>query len=420
MYFIVNIALVSLLLSTAVGHVILCYYGSWAVYRPGNGLFDPEHMDPTICTHIIYAFIGVSANGWITIFDPWADLPEGGGKDGFRKFVGLKEISPSTKVMISIGGWNHGSTTFSPMVTDPTTRATFVKNVVTFLKTYNFDGLDVNWEYPAQRGGISTDVENYVYLLQELKEAFEDDGYILTASVGAVESIASQSYDIPKVSKYVDFISLMTYDLNGSWNRVVGINAPLYPASHETTAAQLQLNAEACVTYWLNNGADPKKIVLGIPLYGRTFTLANPENNTPGSTANGPGIAGPYTREAGFIGYNELCEKNLTEKWTTVWFEEQKVPYAYYGNQWIGYDNEQSISIKSKYIIARELAGVMFWSAETDDFRAICHDTKFPLIKTAYNIFMTTRMQSMKITGRTKTVKMTRSIIIAVNTMIQI
>lgn len=76
-----------------------------------------------------------------------------------------------------------------------------------------------------------------------------------------------------------------------------------------------------------------------MPFYGRAFTLDNSQNNGIGAPAAAPGTAGPYTRESGTLGYNEICEMQLSEKWEVHYEEEQRVPYAVKGNQWIGYEN---------------------------------------------------------------------------------
>lgn len=41
--------------------VVVCYLGSWAVYRPGRGAFAIENIDPSLCTHLIYSFAGLDA-----------------------------------------------------------------------------------------------------------------------------------------------------------------------------------------------------------------------------------------------------------------------------------------------------------------------------------------------------------------------
>jgi chitinase len=43
------------------------------------------------------------------------------------------------------------------VVNDASRRAAFVNNIVDFVREYGFDGFDLDWEYPAQRGGAATD-----------------------------------------------------------------------------------------------------------------------------------------------------------------------------------------------------------------------------------------------------------------------
>ncbi|WP_370465945.1 glycosyl hydrolase family 18 protein, partial [Salmonella enterica] len=54
---------------------MVCYFSSWARYRPGDGMFDVDNIDPFLCTHIIFAFTGLSNHTWeIEVLDPWNEL----------------------------------------------------------------------------------------------------------------------------------------------------------------------------------------------------------------------------------------------------------------------------------------------------------------------------------------------------------
>ena len=355
---------------------IVCYFSSWTVYRTGLGKFDISDINPQLCTHIIYSFLGINTDGSVRVMDSWADLPS--GLDGYGKFTRLREQSPGTKAMISIGGWSAGSSNFSQVAGNPGTRAWFVQNVVNFLGQYNFDGLDVDWEYPNQRGGQPSDKENYVALLRELRQAFNPQGYILSVAVAAAESSASKSYNIREVSQQVDFINLMAYDFNGSWNWKTGFNAPMYASSRES-GEQASLNMNSAVIYWLQQGAPGEKVILGIPAYGRSFTLADPGNNGLGAPITGPGARGPYTQEAGLLGFNEICTDLGQGGWTVIGDPQQQVPYAFKGHQWVGYDDASCVGKKADYINRMLLGGAMLWSIDTDDFRGTCGQ-KYPLL----------------------------------------
>nr|CBM69270.1 venom protein Ci-45 [Chelonus inanitus] len=383
MRFIILYAAISLVLTitAASSKKIVCYFGAWSVYRPGNGKFDINEIDPTLCTHLIYSFVGVDGKD-VKVLDTWSDLPE--NLNGFGKFVSLRKKNPSIKIMVAVGGWNAGSVPFSQMAGDPVQRKAFAQNVVMFLKKYQFDGLDIDWEYPAQRGGSQEDIKNYVKLARTLKKAFSQHGYLLSAAVAAPESSASKSYNIAEMSKYLDFINLMEYDFHGPWDGHTGMNAPL-SASSSDSGNELKLNIKASVNYWVKNGAPREKLILGIPTYGKSFTLSNPRNKGVGAPATSPGTAGPYTREAGMLGYNEICEMHKANDWEIHQDKERGVPYAVKGNQWVSFDDISAIIAKAKFVKQENLGGAMIWSIETDDFKGIC-GKRYPILKALNSI----------------------------------
>ncbi|EDW09710.2 uncharacterized protein Dmoj_GI18891 [Drosophila mojavensis] len=279
------------------------------------------------------------------------------------KTIALKQRNPKLKVLAVVGGWNEGSTKYSAMAADPAKRATFISSTLAFIRQHGFDGLDLDWEYPGQRGGSSADRANFVTLLREIKEAFAPHGLELGIAVGASEASAAISYDIPAISEHLTFINVMTYDFHMAMDGYLGFNAP-YP------------EVEKSIDYWLSQGAPAEKLILGIGFYGHSYQMADSSQNQPGAPCRGPGEAGPYTRERGFMGYHEICQKN----WQTVFDGEKKSPYAFSGDQWIGYDNVQSIELKMQLVQSRNLGGAMTWSIETDDFRGLCGET-YPLLK---------------------------------------
>jgi len=257
--------------------------------------------------------------------------------------------NPNLKVLVAIGGWNEGSEKYSQMVSSSASRSVFIQSVIAMIVKENFVGIDLDWDYPANRGGVPADKENFVLLCRELREAFDAAGHsdwLVTAAVSAGKATADTAYDIPGISRYVDFINIMSYDFNGAWDPFTGHHSPLsgHPNDVEPT-----FNTEFAVDYWINGGAPASKLNLGLGLYGRGWNLDNPQNNGPHAPAQQPIPAGPYTREAGFWGFHEICEKQVIEQpgqWTVVYDEHYKSPYAYNDRIWIGYEDERGIEDK--------------------------------------------------------------------------
>lgn len=72
----------------------------------------------------------------------------------------------------------------------------------------------------------------------------------------------------------------------------------------------------------------------------------------------------------------------------TVWDPYYLAPYSYWGRQWVGYDSVESITLKAQYAKAMGLAGGMVWSIETDDFRGLCGEGKYPLLNAIKRVFL--------------------------------
>ncbi|XP_003484989.1 probable chitinase 2 isoform X1 [Bombus impatiens] len=347
--------------------VVTCYVASWAVYRNNDGKFGIPYIRPELCTHIIYAFAGLDSKTWtITSLDPNIDID----KDNYKRMTELREQYPGLNILLAIGGWNEGSKNYSILASSPTRRSIFVKSVVDFLEEYKFDGFDLDWEYPGSRGGSPEDKLYFALLVKQLKEAFKESNYLLTAALGSNKAIIDTAYDIPEISKYLDYIHVMAYDYHGSWDKKVLPNAPLRSGDG--------LSVMETLNYLLSKGAPANKTILGLPMYGRTYILASKLNSSQESPINRTtitnGFKGPYTDQEGFMGYNEICEELVSHKgnWTSGWDDTSDTPYVINDDHVIVYDNLRSLKAKIEYAMSLELAGVMIWSIDTDDFHGKC------------------------------------------------
>ena len=134
------------------------------------------------------------------------------------------------------------------------------------------------------------------------------------------------------------------------------------------------------VNFWLENGASPSKLVVGVPLYGRSFTLDNPANNGVGARAR-DGAPGRYTEEEGFLAYFEFCQD-----FTSRVHVPNVGPYAFRGDQWASFDDENIIREKAQWIQNQGLAGAMVWAIDLDEYHGqFCSGDNYPLLTALRN-----------------------------------
>lgn len=112
-------------------------------------------------------------------------------------------------------------------------------------------------------------------------------------------------------------------------------------------------------------GAPKEKLIIGLATYGRSFTLTSPSTtNGMNAPSSGGGKAGEFTRESGFLAFYEVCEMLKSGVAKYIWDEEQKVPYAVMGDQWVGFDDERSLREKLKWIDENGYGGAMVWTVD--------------------------------------------------------
>lgn len=353
---------------------IIGYYPSWQMYKRG-GLIKPENVDYSKYTILMYSFFAPDTNATLWGTDAWADtillrgnIDWGKGETFYYPNTSIIDQAHvwGTKVIPSIGGWSL-SDNFPKIAADPNKRARFASQCVALLKNFNFDGIDIDWEYPGyeEHHGTPQDKQNYTLFMKAIRDSIDAYGktinykFLLTAAYGANLS-QMENIEWDKCNEFMDFFNMMTYDFNGTWSSETNHNSPLYNPSKGTQASMDECFRLLTEKY----GVPSNKINMGVAWYGRTFV-----------TKDKPELYGPHVGkvddktfavdEGSPQYFNILYQMNKFEK---KWDDKAQVPYLIGKNlnTFVSYDDEESIKLKAEYVVKNNMAGVIIWDATGD------------------------------------------------------
>jgi len=322
----------------------------------------PGQVDGSKLTRINYAFANIEQGRIVE------GAPATAGN--LAVLTALRHDNPGLTVLISVGGWLW-SGRFSDMALTPATRATFIDSVVAFLSRYDLDGLDIDWEFPAQIGAGNKfrpeDKQNYTSLVKELRARFDSiqkkthRHLYLTVAVGATTDFLDNT-EMGEVQKYVDTVNLMAYDYyEPDDHHGTGNHAPLFTDPADPKA----ISANRSVTEYEKAGVPAAKLVLGVPFYGHVWGQVSATNH--GLFQSGQPVPNIYAN------YGNIVSTMLGQGYARYWDNASSAPYLYNADKqiFVSYEDPQSLALKCKYVLDHHLAGVMFWDYAGDPSGAL-------------------------------------------------
>jgi chitinase len=291
----------------------------------------------------------------------------------FHQLQELKKKFPKLKILISLGGWAN-SEGFSD-ATQPANMHDFVRSCVDIFIKGNFspeihapgifDGIDIDWEYPVDGGmipGRPEDTGNLNAMAAEFRRQLDAvrAGMLLTAAIPATPE-DYQHYDLKTLSRYMNNLSIMAYDLHWNGEKITNLHSPLWhdPADPSKPPMDSHYGARA-VQDFVRAGVPARKIILGVPFYGKGWSGVADANHGLYQPAKDASKSPPEYRNL----------KALPPDADRQFYPRAVTCSIWNNGDFFSYDCPQALRLKRKYVREHHLGGLMFWEMGQDTMDA--------------------------------------------------
>jgi chitinase len=340
--------------STILTKRLIADYGYWS--RTQTPPYSSDQIPFKEVTHINHAGVSFDASGNLIV------------PSGFiEKALLTKAHNHGVKVMLLLGG------DFNGMETTAGGLSALLTNLRAFIQEYGYDGVDIDWEYPAS----SEDAAFFHSLLLGLRSILPTPQYIISADVAPW---GGTGYDFPDTKYIADYFNIMTYDCAGPWTDSAQLNSAIFPDPNNPEPWDCEPGGsvkEAIDIYTQQLQIAPIQLNIGTPFYGYVYHQVN--------ALWGYCPNEDCTNSVDYENYGTFFKQRINAVgWRTYYDPFALVPYmlkADGSNGYITYDDASSTFYRVWYTDwARGLGGTFIWEIDAD-----YDGTTQDLLDAAYN-----------------------------------
>ncbi|KAI0430580.1 hypothetical protein F5Y09DRAFT_307300 [Xylaria sp. FL1042] len=340
------------------------YFEAWNTGRPCLNMW-PQSI-PAYYTHVHFAFANISSDFKVDI---------SAVDDIFKQF----KAKTGFKHILSFGGWAFSTSPETyPIFREGVTEAqrqTFANNVAQFIIDNEMDGVDFDWEYPGAPDipgiprGCPEDGSNYLDFLKKVRAALPLQYSISIAAPASYWYL--KGFPIAEISDVVDYIIYMTYDLHGQWDYGNSFTDPGCPEGSCLRSHINRTETQQSFSMITKAGVPSYKIMVGLPLYGRSFQMTDAGCYTELCTFTGPdsgATKGKCTDTAGYISNWEIQQiletpgNDVQQYFSTVAGDI----IVYNGTQYISYMTEATYNDRLQWAQSLNFGGVADWAMDLE------------------------------------------------------
>jgi spore germination protein YaaH len=275
-----------------------------------------------------------------------------------------------TKVFLTVTNFTHSKN--KQFLTNAAAQQTLIDSMIVLLKARQADGISVDFEtvyttrswsgdnYRAENKILSDSVTNF---FAKVKKAFDQENKGWLISIALPASDGSGIFNIPELTKSIDYFMIMGYDY---WYAGSPTTGPVSPLRIHPGHSSLSL--ERSVFHYLgkneegkqvNTGVPPKRLILALPYYSRSWGAESDKEHakTTGKDRHAPSYTmikrDDYAKEAEMDTFGITKFKNIKGSDGTisqVWF-----------------DDAETLGHKIDFIKSEGIGGMGIWALGDDN-----------------------------------------------------
>lgn len=335
-----------------------------------------KHLPARFCSHLVYGF--VSPADLDNNSSPQAGQSQAGpiqaAEHRIRQMVQLKQLYPTLRILLGVGGPKVDSKSFSDELITEGRREHLAQRSVHWLRTRHMDGMHIQWMYPGEGNGRPSDRENFPRLLAQLRHAFRSENrrWHLTLYLPHEDDRVERGYDLRNALHSVH------YAVVGSFGYVepgrAEVTSPLFNRPPNGQGRSPVNSIYELILLLADRGAPRDKLLLAVSATGYSYALARGDTDvrSPLRGGDGRGRAGPFTATPGRMAYFEICYNVYRNSWARVFDTATSCPYAYREQEWVTYDDADSVRAKVAFLRNQTLGGAALVDVASDDYMGMC------------------------------------------------
>ncbi|KAH6943245.1 hypothetical protein HPB50_017971 [Hyalomma asiaticum] len=327
---------------------VVCYV------RPDDPHFDLSKLNPCLCTHLVYGTLQIKGDLSLGPF-LYANM---------TTVSSMRRRNRRLVPMVELRGLDHVE-----QVPTEEQLVHLAQQVSRKVAPTGPRGVDVDYQLHGVDYQVAMEQRPVLgQFLHHFRQETPISHPVVTVTVAKEPHLVNHAYDFRTLVKNADYVNVPAFMFHDGQPEYASHPAPL----HGDRGAMD--NTDSLVNLVLAMGVPRQKVVVGVPMFGMTYRLADP---------NIAAIGAPLYHghdDSYQFNHPQLCALQHNLKLSVERDADLTAPYAVSGDAFMGFEDELSLRLKGKYIQVQDLGGAYAYAVNDDDSRAVCGHGRFPLL----------------------------------------